>query len=323
MSRGKVALWLLVLAPIWPLLFALAVKDGTIPASAFGPVGSWYVHTHPVASAWIFGLGWAALLYVLSIVTGNASIFDVNWSVLPASVYVIHFALHPSSAPDRLRWIFLTIGIWSWSLRLTGNWLRKGGLGFEDFRYLNYRQKMSPAVFQLFSFVALYEVQSAMVLAMMMPAYYALRAPGRAFGALDALAFAIVVGAVAFEWIADLQGMAFRARREAHRRTSPQDLESVDGAPPKFPRFPTEGLWRYSRHPNYFGEICVWWGVYLFGVAQSGEWLNWTIVGPLTINGLFLGGSVKLTEEHELERKPEYAEYQRTTSRLIPLPPKR
>jgi steroid 5-alpha reductase family enzyme len=103
----------------------------------------------------------------------------------------------------------------------------------------------------------------------------------------------------------------------------PEDLESVDGAPPKFPRFPTEGLWKYSRHPNYFGEICVWWGVYLFGVAQSGEWLNWTLVGPITINGLFLGGSVKLTEEHELKRKPEYAEYQRTTSRLIPLPPRR
>jgi steroid 5-alpha reductase family enzyme len=238
-------------------------------------------------------------------------------------VYVIHFALHPASSPDRLRWTLLTIAIWIWSLRLTGNWLKKGGLGFEDFRYLNYRKQMSPAVFQLFSFVALYEVQSAMVLAMVMPTYYALRSWGRPFNLLDVAAFAMILGAVAFEWIADLQGMAFREKREAHRKLKPEDLESQDGAPPKFPRFPTEGLWRYSRHPNYFGEICVWWGVYLFGVAQSHEWLNWTIVGPLTINGLFLGGSVRLTEEHELARKPEYAEYQRTTSRLIPLPPRR
>jgi steroid 5-alpha reductase family enzyme len=62
--------------------------------------------------------------------------------------------------------------------------------------------------------------------------------------------------------------------------------------------------------------------VYLFGVAATGDLINWTIVGPLTIHGLFLGTSVGITEKHELSRKPEYAEYQRTTSRLIPLPPR-
>ncbi len=273
-----------------------------------------------MTSAWVFGLGYAALLYLVSLPFANASIFDVHWSLLPASVYVLHFALHPSSHPDRTRAVLLTLAIWIWSLRLTGNWLKKGGLGFEDFRYKKFRAEMSPAVFQLFSFVSLFEVQAAMVLAMMMPAWYALRAPGRPVGPLDWVAFAIVISAVAVEWIADLQGMAFRARREAHRRIHPEDLE---GDPPRYARFPREGLWRYSRHPNYFGEICVWWGVYLFAVAQSGQWLNWTIVGPITINALFVGGSVRLTEQHERSRKPEYAEYQRTTSRLVPWPPRR
>lgn len=319
MSRTRVALWLLVLAPIWPLLLALAVKDGAIPSSLFGRVGVLYTQTHPITSAWIFALGYAALLYLVSVPWKSASIFDVHWSVLPASLYLVHFALHPSSSPDRTRAVLLTIAVWAWSLRLTGNWLKKGGLGFEDFRYLRFRETMSPAVFQLFSFVSLFEVQSAMVLAMTMPAWYALRAPGRPLGALDLIAFVIMLGAVTLEWIADLQGMAFRAAREAHRKLHPEDLESE---PPRYPRFPQTGLWRYSRHPNYFGEICVWWGVYLFGVAQSGAWLNWTIVGPLTIHGLFLGGSVRITEDHELRRKPEYAEYRRTTSRLIPWFPK-
>jgi steroid 5-alpha reductase family enzyme len=315
MPRGRVALWLLVLAPVWPLLFALAIKSGWIPATTFGAVGELYVKTPPLTTAWVFALGYAALLYIVGVLLGNTSIFDVHWSWLPAAVYLPHFALHPMSSPDRARLIALSIGLWFWSLRLTGNWLKKGGLGFEDFRYVRFRQTLSPVVFQLFSFVSLFEIQSAMVLAMMMPAWSALRSPGRPFGMLDVLALCIIVAAVIVEWVADLQGMAFRARREAHRRLHPGDLE---GEPPRYPRFPTEGLWRYSRHPNYFGEICVWWGVYLFAVAHSGEWLSWTIVGPLTINGLFVGGSVRLTEEHELRRKPEYADYQRRTSCLIP-----
>ncbi|MEO6954511.1 MAG: DUF1295 domain-containing protein [Polyangia bacterium] len=320
MSRAKVAFWSVVLAPIWPLLLALALKSGAIPASGFGAFGQWYVHTSPVTFTWIVTLAYAAALYVLSLATGNASIFDVHWSVLPASFYVVLYALHPGSQPRFVRAALVFGAVWFWAMRLTGNWLAKGGLGFEDFRYEGYRKTMSPVVFKLFAFVALFEVQAAMTITMTLPCWYALRAPGRPVGALDALAFVIVVAAVLFEWTADLQGMSFRKRREEHRKLYPQDLE---GTPPKFPRFPTEGLWKWSRHPNYFGEICVWWGVYLFSVAQSGEWLNWTIVGPVTIHALFLGGSIGITEKHELGRKPEYAEYQLRTSRLVPLPPRR
>src|SRR5262249_12070168 len=157
---------------------------------------------------------------------------------------------------------------------------------------------------QLWSITALFIVQSAIVLAMMVPTSLALRAPGLPVGALDALACAVVLAGVVFEAIADWQQHRFRQARATR-----------DGAPPRF--LPT-GLWRYSRHPNYFGEICVWWGIYLFAVAATGRALNWSIIGPVTINGLFVLGSVQLTERHELRRKPEYADYQRTTSRLIP-----
>jgi len=315
MSRGRLVGWLILLAPIWPLLLAIAIKDGRVPAALFGSVGQLYIATHPITSTWVVSIVYAALLYVFAVLTRNASIFDVHWSMLPASVYLVHYALHPSSDPDHTRMLLLFFGVWFWSLRLTGNWLKKGGLGFEDFRYIRFRETMSPLVFQLFSFVVLFMLQIAMVITMTLPAWYALRAPGRRVGWLDFVAFLVVVGGVIVEWIADVQGMVFRERRELHRAQCPADLE---GASPKFSRFPREGLWRYSRHPNYFGEIAVWWGVYLFSVAATGEWLNWTIIGPITINGLFVGGSVRITEEHELRRKPEYAEYQRTTSRLIP-----
>ena len=292
MSRGSVAFWLFVLLPIWPLLIALAIKHGTIPASLFGRVGELYVHTSPLTILWVFGLGYGVLLYVVGHLTGNASIFDVHWSALPASVYLPHYALHPSADPNVLRAVLLFTGVWFWSLRLTGNWLKKGGLGFEDFRYIAYRKQISPVVFQLFSFAVLFELQSVMVISMTLPAYYALRQSGRPVGVLDILATIIVVGAVCIEWIADLQGMAFREKREARRLAHPEDLE---GNPPRYPRFPQEGLWKYSRHPSYFGEMSVWWAVYLFSVAATGEWLNWSIVGPLTINGLFVGGSIAIT----------------------------
>lgn len=320
MSRGRVAFWLLVLAPIWPLLLGLAVKQGRIPGSIFGGLGTLYVMSSPLATVWVVSLAYAALLYPISVLARNASIFDAHWSVLPPSVFLVHYALHPSSRPDGLRMGLIFAAVWYWGMRLTGNWLRKGGMAHEDFRYVNFRKTMSPLVFELFSFSVLFIGQTAMVVAMTLPAYRALAAPGRPVGALDWIAFAIVIGATTLELIADLQGMAFRERREAHRKLHPEDLE---GDPPRYPRFPTEGLWRYSRHPNYFGEICVWWGVYLFSVAATGEWLSWVLVGPLTVHGLILGGSLDITEKHELSRKPEYADYQRRTSRLVPWFPSR
>jgi steroid 5-alpha reductase family enzyme len=307
--------WLLVLGPWWPALAVHLLRSHPPSAGFWPPAIDWYVHTNPVVSATWFAGVYAVVLYIGSLITKNASIFDVNWSVLPASVYVLHFGYHPLADPNDLRRYLVIAAVWIWSLRLTGNWLIKGGLGFEDFRYLRFRQTMSPVVFQLFSFTALFVVQSAMVLSMCLPISYALARPGRPTGALDWLALAIALGGVAVETIADLQGRAFRAARDERQRTHPEDFT---GSPPKYPRFPVAGLWRYSRHPNYFGEISVWWGVYLFSVAATGDWLNWTIIGPLTINGLFVGGSVGITERHELERKPEYADYQRKTSRLIP-----
>ncbi|HZS40868.1 MAG TPA: DUF1295 domain-containing protein [Polyangia bacterium] len=312
MSARRMLAWLVVMGPWWPALIVWALLRHPLGPNA---LVDWYLRTSPVISAAWFAGVYAVILYIGSLITRNASIFDFNWSMLPASVYVLHFGYHPLAAPDDLRRYLVIAAVWIWSLRLTGNWLIKGGLGFEDFRYIRFRQTMSPVVFQLFSFTALFIVQSAMVLVMTLPIWYAFKQRGAPVGILDGVALAVCLGGVAVETVADLQARAFRAARDERMRTHPADFE---GSPPKYPRFPTEGLWRYSRHPNYFGEISVWWGIYLFSVAATGDWLNWTIIGPLTINGLFVGGSIGITEQHELRRKPEYADYQRATSRLIP-----
>ena len=86
-------------------------------------------------------------------------------------------------------------------------------------------------------------------------------------------------------------------------------------------RFVTTGLWRWSRHPNFFCEIGQWWVFYGFAVAASGSPLNWTIAGAVLLTLLF-DGSTRFTESITIGKYPEYADYRRTTSRWIPWPPK-
>ena len=79
------------------------------------------------------------------------------------------------------------------------------------------------------------------------------------------------------------------------------------------------GLWAYSRHPNYFGELGMWWAFYVFGVAASGSWLNWTLVGPFFLNILFLPpqASLDVTETLSSRKYPLYADYQARVSRFF------
>jgi steroid 5-alpha reductase family enzyme len=82
------------------------------------------------------------------------------------------------------------------------------------------------------------------------------------------------------------------------------------------------GLWRYTRHPNYFGDFCVWWGLWLVALGAGGTW--WTVVGPLVMSFLLIKGSgAALLERNIGERRPEYADYIRRTSACVPWPPRR
>src|SRR5205085_8291355 len=121
---------------------------------------------------------------------------------------------------------------------------------------------------------------------------------------LSALAFLLLLLG---ETVADEQQWRFqRDKRAARARGAPVD-----------PPFLTTGLFRYSRHPNFFCEQAMWWCVYLFSVAATGRWLNVGLVGPIVLTLLFQG-STAFTEELSLAKYPAYAGYQRRTSRLWP-----
>ena len=133
---------------------------------------------------------------------------------------------------------------------------------------------------------------------------------------MDAAATVLFAAFFVIEAVADAQMLAYQT--EKYRRIN--EGESLG----EYSRgFIETGLWAYSRHPNYFGELGMWWAFYLYGVGASGAWLNWTFVGPFFLNLLFLpaGASLDLTEALSSRKYASYPEYQQRVSRIVPWPP--
>jgi steroid 5-alpha reductase family enzyme len=121
---------------------------------------------------------------------------------------------------------------------------------------------------------------------------------------LDGLGIAIFIFGLAFESLADWQMSRFKARPDSRGQVMDQ------------------GLWRYSRHPNYFGEFCVWWGFYLLALSAGAP--LWVLFSPLLISILLMKVSgVPLLEKDLIDRRPAYREYQKRTNSFFPGLPKR
>lgn len=254
----------------------------------------------------LYGCGAATVAcWLLSIVTGNYSQVDRLWSIAPA-LYAIGFAAGEHFRDLRLDVIAVLTTLWG--ARLTYNFARKGGYqpGHEDYRWPILRARLGPVVFQLFNATFIAPYQNLLLLLITLPAWAALRAhgPWRPLDTAATLAFLLLL---AGETIADNQQWRFHARKRA-------------GLPEGEPPFLTSGLFRYSRHPNFFCEISMWWCVYLFSVSAGAGWLNPSILGAVLLTLLFQG-STTMTERVTRSKYPAYADYQRRTSRLVPLPP--
>lgn len=184
-------------------------------------------------------------------------------------------------------------------MRLTYNWLRGWrGLKHEDWRYSLYREKMGKN-FWLINLVGLQLMPTVMVYLGSISLYPVLSLRTSSMGIIDIFAIIITGGAILVESLADQQSYKFRKKRENYTQVI------------------KTGLWRYSRHPNYFGEILIWWGLYLFAVATD-ILFYWAIIGPICITILFYVVSIPMMEKRNLERKPDYIAYKKQTSRLIP-----
>jgi steroid 5-alpha reductase family enzyme len=232
-----------------------------------------------------------AVIWGFGIAYENVSVYDPYWSVIPPVVFT-GWALYKDCFS--LPVILLLIAVWLWGIRLTGNWARTfRGMGHEDWRYTRYREKQSPFLFQVTNFFGLNLMPTLLVFACMLPGF-------GLFDGADAIwltwvGFVLCLAATGIELFADIQSHRFR------------------GAHPG--KVCDAGLWKHGRHPNYFGEILMWWGVWVMYASLHG--IDWLMLAPFAMTDLFLFISIPMMERRQLATKPEYAAYRKKTRLFI------
>lgn len=263
----------------------------------------------PLSIVISIAVGVCAFAWIASLISHEHSWVDRLWSIVPV-VYVWVFAASAGLQDARLDVMAVLVTLWG--ARLTFNFARKGGYrGVEDYRWAALRARMKPWQFEVFNllFIVLYQNLILVLITLPTSTAYENRSP---FGVWDAVLAALFIALLAGETIADQQQWRFQNWKLAERAA---------GREPN-PRFLQDGLFRFSRHPNFFFEQAQWWVLFLFGAAAAGSVLQWTVLGALLLTVLFIG-STGFTESITLSRYPEYAEYRKTTSALVPWWPRR
>ena len=235
--------------------------------------------------------------WLISLPLRNVSLVDSLWSLKFLLCGVLYGALSPVRGA---RATLLVVLLAAWSLRLAGyiTW-RNRGHG-EDRRYQAIRRNNEPG-FAWKSLYLVFGLQAVLAWIISLPLLAAANSSGPP-GLLDALGAGLWALGFVFEACGDQQLARFKA--------DPANAGKVMD----------RGLWRYTRHPNYFGEFCLWWGYYALALAGGG-W--WSLPGPLLMSVLLLKVSgVTLLEKDIGERRPAYADYIRRTSPFFPRRPK-
>ena len=241
-------------------------------------------------------------VWLVSVVRRDASIVDIAWGPgFLVAAWAYRLAAGDEATPRQL----VVLGLLHvWGLRLALHLLRRNWGHPEDRRYRRMRER-SGGSFWWASLFKVFWLQAVVAWIVSAPVGVVLLsgAPA-ALGGLDGLAIAMVVVGLVFEAGGDWQ--LGRFRRDPANRGRVCDV----------------GLWRYTRHPNYFGDALAWWGLYAFAAATPGGW--WSAVGPLLMTVLLVRVSGVAMLEPDLRRsKPGYAAYVARTSSFFPWPPRR
>jgi steroid 5-alpha reductase family enzyme len=268
----------------------------------------------PIAAAAAGDLIATCLVFAASAAFNNSSVYDPYWSVAPVPIAAFWAVTGGIAAGMPGGWLRTDAGggagltvrgavvlalLLAWAARLTFNWVRRWrGLGHEDWRYAGYRSR-GPAAYWAVSFAGFHLMPTALVFLGCLTLYPVLAAPALPIRLLDAAALIVTAGAILIEARADHELARFLA-------SAPAPGSVLD-----------TGLWSVSRHPNYFGEVLFWWGLFLFGLAANPDWW-WTVAGPAAITILFLVVSVPMMEHRMAERHPGYALKSRGRSPFLP-----
>ena len=238
------------------------------------------------------------VFWVISLVRRDASIADIAWGLVFVVIAWTSWAAGEQTEASLIAAVAVTV----WGSRLAiyiG--VRNAGHG-EDRRYQAMRERR-PGTFWLWSLFGVFILQGLLALFVSLPVQSLGSVADAVPGPVTWLGLAVFLVGLGFEAIGDAQLAAFK-RDPANRG------KVMDG-----------GLWRYTRHPNYFGDALLWWGIWLIAIGSGAAW--WTLAGPALMTFLLVRVSgVAMLESDMAERRPGYAEYIRRTSAFIPRPPR-
>lgn len=232
----------------------------------------------------------------------NSSVYDPYWSVAPP-VMLTCYAIYcgTSSLPV----VLLLVAVWYWAIRLTGNWAYTfPNLEKQDWRYDMYKDKF-PRLWHVVNFTGINLMPTVVVFLAMIPGFLLIDLSATASmqcNLFSWVGFVLCVAAATLQLVSDTQAHRFRRNHRGEVCTI--------------------GLWSRSRHPNYLGEILMWWGVYLIYLTAIGESQSWQQIvipaaGALANTCLFVFISIPMMEKRQLANKPAYAEYCRRVRMLV------
>ncbi len=235
------------------------------------------------------------MMFFLAILKKDNSIIDIFWGLGFVVINAVVFYYYPK---DRGMLLPLLVTIWGvrLSVYLFMRWLKKG----EDWRYAAWRKEWGKA-FYIRSYFQVFMLQGVFMLIVALPLLQ-LKENAVSFSSIQVIATIVALFGWVYETIADGQLYQFKKR--------PRNKGKVM----------KKGLWKYSRHPNYFGEIIFWWGIFMYTIPYANIGLS--LISPITITILLMKVSGVPMLESKYKNHPEYQEYIQTTNALWPKIPK-
>ena len=256
---------------------------------------------HVLVSTFLADIAATMIVWGFGILFLNSSVYDPYWSIAP--VIIVPFWIMIEGTSLSITDILFILVITIWGIRLTLNWImRWRGLQQQDWRYTMLKERSS----RLWFFTNLFGINvmpTVIVFVALIPAYFSIGQTG-SLKFPTIFGFVICIGAILIQGISDRQMDLFK-----------KDRSNKD-------QYIDKGLWRYSRHPNYLGEVSFWWGIWLMQMGLIPKmWI--TVAGPILMTLLFIFISIPMMEKHILDSKPSYSRYQKQVSVLKFLPRKR
>ena len=243
-----------------------------------------------------------SLWFIFSVIVKRNDVADVAWGLGFVLIGWVSLFYASDAYQANLRGVIVCVLVSIWGLRLAWHIYRRNIGKPEDYRYQQWRKDWGK-FFYLRSYLQVYILQGILLFLISLPVLFVNKNVGQPLGLLDFFGIIVWITGFFFESVGDAQ------------------LANFIKDPANKGKILKNGLWAYTRHPNYFGEVTQWWGIWIFSISSSPQaWF--AIIGPLVITFLILKISGIPMLEKKMRQNPEFADYAKRVSVFIPMPPK-